>query len=68
MGFSQLLAGLVFGGVGFVAFVYGKKQAQLKTMVLGITLMAYPYFITNGLALWLIGAGLTAALFLVRGE
>lgn len=61
-----LFAGLIFGSVGFVAFVYGKKQGRIKTMLLGVALMAYPYFVTNGLALWLIGAGLTAALFFLR--
>ncbi len=63
---SQLFAGLIFGSVGFVAFVYGKKQGRIKTMLLGVALMAYPYVITNAPALWLIGAGLTAALFFLR--
>ena len=63
---SQLFAGLIFGSIGFVAFVYGKKQTQVKTMVLGVALMAYSYFTPGTLAVWLVGAALTAALFFVR--
>lgn len=63
---AQLFAGLIFGGIGFVAFVYGKKQTQLKMMLLGVALMAYPYFVANPLLLWGIGLLLTSALWIVR--
>ena len=63
---SQLFAGLIFGAIGFVAFMYGKKQARMKTMLLGVGLMAYPYFVANPLLMWGIGVVLTAALWLVR--
>jgi hypothetical protein len=64
--FGGLIAGLVFGGVGFVAFVYGKKNAELKPMVLGILLMVYPLFVRNTMVLCVAGVVLTAALFLWR--
>ena len=35
-------------------------------MFLGLALMAYPYFVTNDIALFVIGAIGTAALFLFR--
>ena len=63
---AQLFAGLIFGSIGFVAFVYGKKQASLKLMILGAALMAYPYFVPQTLAVYAIGTLLTAALFLWR--
>jgi len=63
---GNLLGGLVFGSVGFVAFMYGKRQASIKVMVIGVALMVYPYFVANTLAMYAIGILLTASLFVVR--
>jgi hypothetical protein len=63
---ANLIGGLVFGSIGFVAFVYGKRMHVWKPMFLGLALMAYPYFIANDIALFAIGAVGTAALFLFR--
>jgi len=60
---ANLFAGLLFGSIGFVAFVYGKKQAELKPLILGILLLAFPYFISNTTALYIVGAILTVLLF-----
>ena len=59
----NLLAGLLFGSIGFVGFIYGKRTSRLKPMVIGLLLMAYPYFVENTLALCGIGVAGTAALF-----
>lgn len=61
---ASLIAGILFGSIGFVAFVYGKKQSSLKAIVIGVLLMVYPYFIPNVIALYAIGAVLTACLFI----
>ena len=63
---GQLVSGLLFGGIGFVAFMYGKRQASLKAMLIGVLLMVYPYFVANTLASYAIGILLTAALFIFR--
>jgi hypothetical protein len=63
---ANLIGGLLFGSIGFVAFVYGKRMHIWKPMLLGIALMAYPYFIENDITLFVIGAVGTAALFLFR--
>ena len=63
---ANLIGWTLFGAVGFVAFVYGKKQSEIKPMILGIALMAYPYFVANTIAMYVVGAALTAALFLFR--
>ena len=63
---ANILAGVIFGSVGFVALIYGKKQSAWKTMVLGAALMVYPYFMTNTILLYVMGAALTAALFIFR--
>lgn len=67
-GFSMwgLMGSLIFGAVGFVAFVYGKKNASYKPMILGILLMGYPYFVRSTVMMYLVGGGLTAALYFLR--
>jgi hypothetical protein len=62
----NLIGGLLFGSIGFVAFIYGKRMHIWKPMFLGIALMAYPYFVENEIALFVIGVTGTAALFLFR--
>ena len=59
----NLLAGLLFGSIGFVGFIYGKRTSRLKPMMIGLLLMAYPYFVENTLGLCGIGLAGTAALF-----
>lgn len=56
----------VFGGIGFVAFVYGKKQKSLKPLLIGLALMGSPYFFTNTLWLYGVGIGLCLLLYLYR--
>ncbi len=64
---SNLFAGLIFGSIGFVAFIYGKKIASFRPMIIGIVLMIYPYLISGTLFLYLIGIALTASLYFWRG-
>ncbi len=68
MNFSMvnIIAGLLFGGIGFAAFIYGKKESNLKPMVIGVALMIYPYFVESPIFVYAIGAALTAALFIFR--
>ena len=68
MNFSagSIFAGIVFGAIGFAVFIYGKKQVSFKPMLIGIALMAYPYFVSNTILLWGIGAALTFSLFIFR--
>lgn len=64
---GTIFAGIIFGSIGVVAFLYGKKQSEWKPMVIGIALMAYPYFISNPILQWVIGVLLTLMLFIFRG-
>jgi hypothetical protein len=64
--FSILFAGLLFGTVGLAAFVYGKKNANWRPMVVGAALMVYPYFVEQTWLLYGLGVALCAALFLWR--
>ena len=65
-GGANLIGGLLFGSIGFVAFIYGKRMHVWKPMFLGLALMAYPYFVENDIVLFSIGVCGTAALFLFR--
>jgi hypothetical protein len=50
---NSLLAGMLVSSIGFVLFVYGKKQSRFPQLVVGLVLMVYPYFVPN--ALWMFG-------------
>lgn len=63
---AELVAGLLFGSIGFVAFAYGKRRALWRPMFTGLALMAYPYFASGTVALFGIGAALTGSLFIFR--
>ena len=63
---ANLIAQILFGSIGFAAFIYGKKQSSFKPLGIGAVLMVYPYLVHNTPALYVIGTLLTAALFLFR--
>lgn len=63
---SQLILGMVFGSVGFVVFIYGKKQALWKPMAAGAVLMGLPYLIEKTAILFAGGALVLAALYIFR--
>ena len=52
---AWLFLSLVAGGVGFVLFVYGKKQQRWPQLAAGLIFMAYPYFATSVVSLVAIG-------------
>ena len=57
----------MFGCIGLAAFTIGKKRASFKMMIIGIILMAYSYPVYNNtLALYGLGALLTASLFVFK--
>ncbi len=53
-----MFAGLLFSAVGLYYFRAGKKMGAAPLLILGIVLMVFPYFVSNDIALWLIGFGL----------
>ena len=63
---AEIIANLLFGSVGFVAFVYGKRMHVWKPMFIGLALMAYTYFVQTPILLYGIGTVLTAGLFVFR--
>ena len=65
-GMAKIVAYTIFGAIGFVAFVYGKKNSFWKPMIIGVALMVYPYFISGTFFLYLVGITLSAALYFWR--
>jgi len=53
---NWLVLSLVPSGIGFVLFVYGKKQTRWPHLIAGLILMIYPYFATSIVSLVSIGA------------
>ena len=64
----NLLAGLIFGTIGFGAVRYGRALERWKPVAIGWTLIAYPYFVSNGPLLWGIGVGLLVLLCFQHDE
>ena len=55
---AWLFLSLIPGGIGFVLFVYGKKQGRWPQLAAGLLFMVYPYFATSLVSLTAIGAAI----------
>ena len=55
---TWLFLSLIPSGIGFVFFIYGKKQDRWPQLVGGLVLMVYPYFATTVLSLVAVGAAI----------
>lgn len=62
---NSIIASIVVSGVGFVLFSYGRKMSRVPHVVTGIVLMVFPYFVSNVLLMFGIGALLCALLYVV---
>ena len=61
---TWLFLSLIPSGLGFVLFVYGKKQERWPQLAAGVLLMAYPFFATTVVSLILVGCLLCGGLWL----
>jgi apolipoprotein N-acyltransferase len=64
---AYIVGAIVFGIVGLVAFVRGRRASLPRLRWLGLALMLYPYVVWQTWLLYLVGAGLTLAVWLDRG-
>ena len=58
-----LFLSMAIGSIGLAFFIYGKKQARIPQIVVGILLMGYPYFISNAWIMLAIAVALVAGLW-----
>jgi hypothetical protein len=56
----DLFLGLLFGSVGGIYMVYGRRDHDPMFLIVGFALMVYPYFFKSALSIVLIGVILTA--------
>jgi hypothetical protein len=52
--------GLLFGSIGTVYLIYGKRQSSPIHLIVGAILIIYPYLFSNALLVFLAGVVLTA--------
>ena len=62
---SDIISATVFSGVGFVAFVYGKRMGHWTPMLCGLGLMVLPLFLAD-IALVVTSACLSTAAIIFR--
>ena len=54
---------MIPSGIGFVLFVYGRKQQRWPQLLAGILFMVYPYFTPSLLTMLLVGVALGTGLW-----
>jgi hypothetical protein len=59
---TWLLLSSLFSLIGFAVFTYGRRQKTATHTLVGIALMAYPYFVSSTFALVGIGVLLLAGM------
>ena len=60
---TWLILSLIPSGIGFVLFVYGKKQDRWPHLAAGVVMMVYPYFATTIVSLVGVGVAILVALW-----
>jgi hypothetical protein len=63
---SDLLGMLIFSIIGLIVFKVAKREAQPVRLVIGMTLMIYPYFVPRGIWIWVAGVLITGTLFVFK--
>jgi len=61
-----LFALLLFSCIGWGVWRYGRKQSSATHLLLGAALMGYSYLVSNTIALYAIGTGLTILALVLR--
>jgi hypothetical protein len=62
---TWIFLSMIPAGIGFVLFVYGKKQERWPHLVAGIAMMVYPYFTSTITVMTVVGVVICGALWYV---
>jgi hypothetical protein len=65
---SIIFAGIIFSAFGIYFFRLGKRETNYALFFIGVTLFVFPYFTSNPVATWGIGAALLGLGFYIRGR
>jgi ABC-type uncharacterized transport system fused permease/ATPase subunit len=57
---------LLFSTLGLWAFKEGRREVNIKLLLVGIALMAFGYFTPQTWLVWVVGSGLTVLAFKFR--
>lgn len=60
---TWIFLSMIPAGIGFVLFVYGKKQERWPHLVAGIAMMVYPYFTPTITVMTAVGVVICVALW-----
>ncbi len=66
LSFSTLFAGFAFGILGAFLMKQGKKNAHFPHLLIGLSLILFPYFISSPWLTWVIGGALLAIAYGLR--
>ena len=61
---GSLFASLTISSIGLALLGYGKKQARLPQLVVGLAMLVYPYFVPAVVPMVIVAAVLLAAMLL----
>jgi len=53
---GTLLSALIIGALGMGLFIYGKKQQHIPSLLAGVGMCVFPYFVSSLLVMWLLAA------------
>lgn len=65
---ANIIGNLLFSGIGYIAYSYGKKMDKTRVMVTGVVLMAYSYVVSDTLWMYAIGSVLTVYVWVTRND
>jgi hypothetical protein len=63
---AYIFAVILFGVIGYAAYRYGKKTDHSSSKWLGITMMLYPYAISETWQLYAVGTALCIGVYVFR--
>ncbi|MEK7764770.1 MAG: hypothetical protein AAB368_00900 [bacterium] len=63
---SAIVGGVLFSAIGVFLLRRGKAEANVWSLITGVGLLLFPYFVGDGLELWGIGVGLIALAWIKR--
>jgi hypothetical protein len=65
---DTFLWSILFGAIGMAYLVYGKNERKPLPLICGLSLCAYPYFVSSVLWMLLIGVALTLVPWFIKTE
>lgn len=63
---ANLIGSLLFSSIGMFAFGYGKREGNVRILLLGTALFCYPYLVPQTWLLYTIGLTLCGCIWYCR--